>query len=200
MNDAVWLKRRRLLAAMAAGGGALGCGVSSVALASLPSPDLFIFHTKSGRLDVFKNGERIQRVRPANHGKNGVGSFRIQGSRVTPEGRYRICAKNPNSRFHRFLMFDYPNPDDADAGHHKGVISSDERTAIHRAHDEWRVPPQETALGGAIGIHGTGDRPTGSLEWNWTDGCIAIDNTAMEDLFERTTIGTLFIVRNDHGE
>jgi lipoprotein-anchoring transpeptidase ErfK/SrfK len=55
------------------------------------------------------------------------------------------------------------------------------------------MPPQHTRLGGEIYIHGEDPRPpppAGRQESPGTRGCIAMENSAMQELFERTALGT----------
>jgi L,D-peptidoglycan transpeptidase YkuD (ErfK/YbiS/YcfS/YnhG family) len=53
-----------------------------------------------------------------------------------------------------------------------------EYDAIIEAINNDRLPPQNTALGGEIYIHG------GGIDGNWTRGCIALTNEEMETLFD----------------
>lgn len=89
-----------------------------------------------------------------------VGPKRVEGDGKTPEGRYRIDRRNPNSSFHLSLGISYPNTAD-----------------VARARALGQSP------GGDIFIHGqpnlTGPR-TGE---NWTAGCIAVTNREMEDIY-----------------
>ena len=60
----------------------------------------------------------------------------------------------------------------------------DGNTVQFEAHAECREPPQQTSLGGLIEIHGQGGKS------DWTLGCIAIDNTAIDSFGERLTLAT----------
>ena len=53
---------------------------------------------------------------------------------------------------------------------------------------EKRMPPQKTALGGEIYIHG------GGTENDWTDGCVALPNEEIKELFAAIPVGTTVIV------
>jgi len=64
------------------------------------------------------------------------------------------------------------------------LIESEEHAAIFRAADEKGMPPQKTALGGEIYIHG------GGTANDWTDGCIALNDDEMTELFEAVPVGT----------
>ena len=56
------------------------------------------------------------------------------------------------------------------------------------------MPPQRTRLGGEIYIHGQdAARPHGRSQ-DWTRGCIALDNPAMQELYDRVGIGTPVLI------
>jgi hypothetical protein len=107
-----------------------------------------------------------------------------------PEGEYRIAGPARRSRFHRFIPIDYPSPADAERGLAAGRISAAERDAIARAHAAGRLPPQDTALGGHLGLHGEGRRWRGELDLDWTEGCVALADEAIELLAARVRPGT----------
>jgi murein L,D-transpeptidase YafK len=108
----------------------------------------------------------------------------IEGDGRTPDGEFYVFTKNPKSRFHLSLGLSYPAPDDAKRGFAGGLISREERDAIMKAAGEKGMPPQKTRLGGEIYIHG------GGTASDWTDGCIALENSEMTDLFAAIPIGT----------
>ena len=108
----------------------------------------------------------------------------LEGDGRTPEGEFYVFTKNPKSRFHLSLGLSYPAPDDAERGLPAGMISQEEHAAILKAANEKGMPPQKTALGGEIYIHG------GGTANDWTDGCIALDNDEMTELFEAVPVGT----------
>jgi hypothetical protein len=95
------------------------------------------------------------------------------------------------SRFHRFLWIDYPSPADADAGLRSSLISYAEHAAILEARRDGRLPPQDTALGGWLGLHGEGRRWRGdSQHLDWTFGCIAMSDAQIDFLIERAALRT----------
>ena len=108
----------------------------------------------------------------------------IEGDGRTPEGEFYVFTKNPKSRFRLSLGLSYPAPDDAERGFSGGLITRDERAEILKAAREQGMPPQKTRLGGEIYIHGGGTAD------DWTDGCIALDNDEMTELFEAIPVGT----------
>ncbi len=98
-----------------------------------------------------------------------------QGDGKTPEGWYRTSDK-PWSSFYHAIAVHYPNTDDAHAGQAAGLISRTTEQAIARATQAHEKPPQETALGGEILVHGGGSTS------DWTLGCIALDNADLDYL------------------
>jgi murein L,D-transpeptidase YafK len=111
-----------------------------------------------------------------------------QGDRKTPEGTFRVVTRNSQSMFHLFLGLSYPMAEDADRGLEAGLINAREAKAIREAEAAKRQPPWNTALGGAIGIHGEG----GSNDW--TLGCVAVENDEIEELWGVVKMGTRVVV------
>jgi hypothetical protein len=112
------------------------------------------------------------RTYDAELGANLLGSKQRQGDRATPEGHYRIVAKKDKgrSRYHRALLLDYPNAAD--------------KARFARAQRRGEIP-RGARIGGLIEIHGDGGRGE-----NWTDGCVALANPDMDDLYRRVGVGT----------
>ena len=112
------------------------------------------------------------------------GHKQVEGDGKTPEGEYYVCVKNYNSAFYLSLGVSYPNKKDAAAALEDGRINRATYDRIAHAIDDKRQPDWNTALGGAIMIHGCG----GSSDW--TAGCIAVDDEVMDILFEHCSVGT----------
>lgn len=108
----------------------------------------------------------------------------------TPEGNFRIVSKNPNSKFYKALVLNYPSAEDAERGLRSGLIDEQEYRAIMQAEEARRMPPMHTLLGGYIEIHGSG---TGASV-NWTQGCIAVTDRAIDRLWEMVHVGTPVLV------
>jgi len=166
---------RRWLNWLAAGGIVLGLGFSTLstlteleeaALEPLP-PD-----TRIDRIEVHKSrhelvliaDERPNRTYKVALGSGGIGPKLQEGDRKTPEGRYRINGRNPNSAFHLSLRISYPEPHEVKAARERGV-----------------------SPGGDIMIHGL---PNGSgwigerhLLADWTAGCIAVTDAEIEEIW-----------------
>lgn len=118
------------------------------------------------------------------------GPKRARGDQRMPEGEYRIAGPPRTSRFHRFIPFDYPSRADADLALAEKRIDAATHAAIARAHARRRMPPQDTPLGGALGLHGEGVRWRGDLALNWTEGCVAVTDAAIEQISNLVRPGT----------
>lgn len=90
----------------------------------------------------------------------------VEGDGKTPEGRYTIDRRNPDSDYHLSVGIDYPNERDV---------------AEAKALGE--------APGGDIFIHGRGN-PAGFLLRDWTWGCIAVTNKEIEEIYSMVRDGT----------
>ncbi len=115
------------------------------------------------------------------------------GDGRTPEGTYYICTQNANSRFYLSLGLSYPNKDDARKGYENGIITRSQLDAVNSAIDAGEQPNWYTALGGEIMIHGCSEDGIGA-EYDWTAGCIAVDNEVMDILWEYCPLGTEVII------
>lgn len=129
-------------------------------------------------------------------GRWGVSEQKRRGDGKTPLGEYRIVWLKPNGNFGPFLGFDYPSVAHAEKALEAGQISQAEFDTIQRAHAAGRVPPQNTALGGYIGIHGLGRAdPRIHRHVNWTKGCVALTNAQMSQLTRLVGKGVLVRIR-----
>ncbi|NNF03410.1 MAG: L,D-transpeptidase [Rhodothermales bacterium] len=108
----------------------------------------------------------------------------------TPTGRFYVASKNASSQFYKALVLNYPNREDAERGMRDGIITKDQYESIVRADESISMPPMDTGLGGWIEIHGDG---TGARR-NWTQGCIAITNAQMDQIWNWVDVGTPVLV------
>lgn len=116
-------------------------------------------------------------------GRNGSGFKRKRGDDITPQGRYKIAWINRKSRYHVFFGFNYPSRENARQALDKGLIDKKSYSKIIKAHKSNQVPPQNTPLGGMIGIHGLGRGDKKIHEMlNWTHGCIALTDEQINNL------------------
>jgi murein L,D-transpeptidase YafK len=142
------------------------------------------------------------------------------GDQKTPEGAYVICA-HAASTYHRGLWLAYPNAADARRGREAGLIGPKEFQAILAKLGAGACPPQDTKLGGAILLHGQlpeltarlarkhradpsslrtgwqpGDADPATMKEfaDWTDGCVALFNPDIRELYEWIADGTAVII------
>jgi murein L,D-transpeptidase YafK len=148
---------------------------------------------KAARLLIVLTGGREEQSYPVTLGRNWSADKAVEGDEATPLGDFYICAKNPRSKFFLSMCISYPNAEDAERGLSTNLITPAEHAAILEAISRRAAPPQHTRLGGEIYIHGEDSRPrasAGALVSPGTRGCIALHNSAMEELFDRTALGT----------
>ena len=129
-------------------------------------------------------------------GRNWAAEKAVEGDEATPVGEFYICSKNPRSKFFLSMCLSYPNAEDAERGLAAGLISPEEHGDILAALREQRLPPQHTRLGGEIYIHGQDPSARPTAPKDWTRGCIALDNGAMQHLYERIALGTPVLIRD----
>jgi murein L,D-transpeptidase YafK len=166
-------------------------------LTPLPASDTRIVVLKERQLlELYSKGSKLRTFRIC-LGMSPSGPKRLTGDQKTPEGDYFICYKSASSRFHRFLGISYPSVTDAHLSFEKGLISLDELHSFIHAIQNNGSPPWETKLGGWVGIHGYPENEY-HRKWisllfpkpdNWTDGCIAMWNFEIEELFSLVPIG-----------
>ncbi|GAB4356370.1 MAG: L,D-transpeptidase family protein [Gammaproteobacteria bacterium] len=151
--------------------------------------------TAAATLTVMQAGQPTQRYENISIGRNGTSTSKRRRDNRTPLGEYRVTHITRNSEFGIFIGIDYPNLRDAERGLKSGLIDQGTYRAIRRAIRAGRRPPQETALGGYIGIHGIGRGDPGVHDaFNWTNGCIALTNEQMADLAARVEPGMRVVI------
>ncbi len=172
----------------------MGC---SVMAESFASDDVWLLvDTQKQNMEVRKGDKTVAVLENIAIGRNGAGEKIHRGDDITPLGNYRIGWINDRSAFRRFFGLTYPNVDNADNALKKGKIDLDTYEAIARAQSAGQIPPQNTDLGGQIGIHGLG---SGNMSihrsMNWTHGCIALTNDQIDQLSQWVEKGTLVTVK-----
>ena len=154
-----------------------------------PSPRVVIEKAER-RLVLYSGAIRLKEYRVVlGFGGDPARTKTRQGDRQTPTGEYYVCTRLDRSRFHRFLGLSYPAPADAEPALRERRISPAQRKAIVAAHRKRMQPPWGTSLGGAVGIHG------GGAGWDWTAGCIALENGDIEELFAVLPLGAPVTLR-----
>lgn len=138
---------------------------------------------KQRQLILFADG-KVMRTYHIGLGLSPAGDKVRQGDRRTPEGDFYIFTKNNKSAFYLSLGVSYPNEAHAARGLRDGLINRAQYDSIIRALRAGKTPPQNTALGGDIYIHGNG----ASSDWTW--GCVALENPDVRELFDAVSVGT----------
>ena len=155
-----------------------------------------IIDTQTRNLEIKKGEKTVEVLEHVVIGRKGAGTKAHRGDDVTPLGNYRVGWINEKSAFRKFFGLTYPNLDHAEKALQKGMIGQDTYEAIAKAESKGQIPPQNTDLGGQIGIHGLG---RGSLSvhevFDWTHGCIALTNDQIDRLSQYVEKGTLVTVK-----
>jgi murein L,D-transpeptidase YafK len=131
---------------------------------------------KTDRTLTLYRGTQVLRTYKVALGRTPVGPKQEEGDGRTPEGVYVISGRNPQSAFHRSLRISYPN-------------AADRRRAAAR-----RVRP-----GGDIMIHGLpngmGALGAAHVSRDWTEGCIAVTDAEIEEIWRMVPNGTRIEIR-----
>lgn len=146
-----------------------------------------VIHKSANKLELYDGTTLVRTYRCITGGN--PGDKQIEGDRRTPIGHFKICYKNPESKFHLSMGLDYPNIDAAQRGLRENLISQAEYDQIIAAINSGGIPNWYTALGGEIMIHGHAEGRTGTL------GCIAVTNPEIEELYAICPVGTPVEIR-----
>ncbi|MGN6499008.1 MAG: L,D-transpeptidase family protein [Tsuneonella sp.] len=128
---------------------------------------------KSDRtLTLYAAGQPVRIFTGLQLGDAPQGPKHFEGDERTPEGRYTIDARNPASAYHLSLHISYP-----DAG------------------DRAFAARQGRSPGGDIFIHGQPNGMSARMAGDWTDGCIALSDAEIEELWNLVGDGTAIEIR-----
>ena len=127
--------------------------------------DRIVVIKKERKMYLYK-GNKVTSVFPVSLGKNPVGTKVKKGDNRTPEGQFWIHRKLCSPKYYRSLCISYPRPQDKARAAARGVNPGGDIT-IH-AQPTWNAD-------------GKGDKYT--LSRNWTQGCVAVTNSAMNQLW-----------------
>jgi uncharacterized protein YijF (DUF1287 family) len=140
------------------------------------------------KLFLMKGDATLRTFRVALGSENPVGQKVKRGDGATPEGRYFIAEPDEAPESGRYgarsMRLSYPSVEDARRGLRDRLIDKIAYLGIVKAVRAGEMPPQHTALGGSIRIHGGGSKH------DWTLGCIALDDEDVVALFEEVGKGT----------
>ena len=150
-------------------------GAESHAALAAPGVDAVVVSKSERQLRLVSDGETVASYR-VSLGREPTGDKIAAGDQRTPEGRYTLDWRNPDSGFYKSIHISYPN-------------QADRKLA-----QAWGLDP-----GGSIMIHGL---PNQAAEWafafeglDWTQGCIAVNNDAMDEIWARVPAGTPIEIR-----
>jgi murein L,D-transpeptidase YafK len=129
---------------------------------------------KSDRILSLMAGGRLVRAYPGiKLGDAPVGHKQFEGDEKTPVGTYTINGRNANSAYTLSLRISYPNAADRAFAARLG-----------------RSP------GGDIFIHGQPNKsPAEALPWDWTDGCVAVSNRQIREIWGLVRNGVIVTIR-----
>jgi len=139
--------------------------------------DRIVVVKKERKMYLYKEG-KVQQTIPVSLGKNPIGQKEHQGDNKTPEGEFFIHRKLCSPKYYRSLCISYPRPEDKARAAAKGVNPGGDIT-IH-AQPKWNA-------------NGKGDSYT--LSRNWTQGCVAVTNAAMKELWYAVREGVPITIR-----
>lgn len=143
------------------------------AAASAAPIDRILIDKSDRTLWLMAGGHVVHTYRNIRLGDVPVGHKQFEGDEKTPEGRYHISGRNPASRYHLSLRISYPD-------------ARDKRLAARAG----------KSPGGDIFIHG---QPNGSpaerLPMDWTDGCVAVSNAEIREIWKLVRDGTRVDIR-----
>jgi len=144
--------------------------VAPAGASQLEMADRVVVH-KAERKLMLMRGDRVLKAFDVALGLSPKGAKQSEGDFRTPEGSYLLSSRNPNSDFFLAIQVSYPGPED-----------------IRRAAEAGVAP------GGKIMIHGQPNRPNRAPEYyrtrDWTNGCIAVSNADMVDIWLMTPDNT----------
>jgi murein L,D-transpeptidase YafK len=165
--------RTRVLTAVLAGS-LCALGTSQTAPTPLHA-DRVVILKKERTLQLLNQGKVIKTYKVA-LGGDPVGPKTRQGDHKTPEGVYVLDSRNPHSQFYKSIHVSYPNASDRGAARQKGV-----------------------SPGGDVFVHGlpNGYRYVGAAHRlkDWTDGCIAVTDEEMDEIWLAVSDGTPIEIR-----
>ncbi len=132
---------------------------------------------KDRKMYLYKDG-KIVRTIPVSLGKNPVGDKQQKGDNRTPEGEFFIHRKLCSPKYYRSLCISYPRPSDIQRAKSKGVNPGGDIT-IH-AQPKWNADGKQDSY---------------TLQKDWTQGCVAVTNDAMKELWYAVREGVPIVIR-----
>jgi murein L,D-transpeptidase YafK len=149
--------------------------ITATALSATPRADRVVVLKKDRTLILYSNGTELKRYKVA-LGGNPVGPKQRQGDSRTPEGTYMLDFRNEHSSFYKSLHISYPNPADRERARRAGVSPGGD-IFLHG------LPNGYGAIGAAHRLH------------DWTNGCIAVTNAEIDEIWNLVPNGTPIEIR-----
>jgi murein L,D-transpeptidase YafK len=132
--------------------------------------DRVVVYKHERKLVLLSQGKEVRSYKVALGGQP-IGPKTRHGDHRTPEGAYILDSRNPNSHFYKAFHISYPNPKDLAAAKKSGVGPGGD-IMLHG------LPKEYAWVGKAHVLH------------DWTDGCIAVTNEEMDELWKLVRVGT----------
>ncbi len=175
----------------------LWLGLYATVLPAQPERGVWVLvETGKQRLSVMRGDKPVERFDNIAFGRNGVTREKVSGDNKTPLGVFHVAWINGKSKYHLFFGLDYPNLSYVKWGWREGILDPPTLRAFIRANFQSEIPPQNSPLGGYIGIHGLGKAdPRIHGRFNWTRGCIALTNAQIDRLRRWIDVGTTVVIR-----
>lgn len=142
---------------------------------------LLIVNKSKNNLQVYYR-HRLIRTYKAVFGPKPMEDKCMAGDRCTPEGWFTIKSMKPYSKYHKFMLLSYP--DDS------AILRFNRLKEIGKI-------PKTAQIGGDVGIHGIWNKGDDMIEMGvgWTDGCVAIKNKDIDELYTFVVPGTRVYIR-----
>lgn len=149
---------------------------------TLNKDSLIVYVDKSRYVVMIFYKRRMIRKYMAVFGPNPKMNKQMEGDRNTPEGWFTITRLNPNSKYNKYMELSYPT-----AEHVENFNRLKDRGVI----------PKNARIGGNVGIHGIWKNGDNMIELGvgWTDGCVAIRNADMDELYSIVGMGTRVFIK-----
>lgn len=141
---------------------ALACLLFAASAGAAPAAeqvDLVVVIKSERSLYLYRDGMPVRSYK-IGLGDEPIGDKFQSGDERTPEGTYKLDWRNPESKFYKSIHISYPDAEDRRMAERRGVDP-----------------------GGQIMIHGQPDYDFEKRSGDWTDGCIAVSNEAMDVLW-----------------
>jgi murein L,D-transpeptidase YafK len=150
-------------------------GMTQTAITPALQADREVVLKREHTLELSRQGKVIRTYKVALDG-DPVGPKTRQGDHKTPEGVYVLDSRNEHSKFYKSIHISYPNARDRSAARQRGVSPGGD-VFVHG------LPNGYGAIGGAHRLK------------DWTDGCVAVTDQEMDEIWQAVPNGTAIEIR-----